>query len=178
MMDEKLNQLLRAVEEEQLELPGQVVVVDVARQRLSAYLSLKLAAQYPVSTSRHGLGEDADSFKTPRGLHSIADRIGKDVAPGTPFESRKPTAILLEDWSNNGDVDAILTRILRLRGLTIGLNSGPGIDSHERMIYIHGTNQEHLLGHPASHGCIRMGNRDVAGFFDWLGDNPALCWIG
>jgi hypothetical protein len=178
MMDEKLTQLLGAVEEQQLEVPGQLVVVDAARQRLSAYLLLELASQYPVSTSRHGLGEAADSFQTPRGLHTIADRIGKDVAAGTPFESRKPATILLEDWSNDGDADAILTRILRLRGLTTGLNCGPGLDSYERMIYIHGTNQEHLLGHPASHGCIRMANHDVVELFDWLGEHPALCWIG
>ena len=118
-----------------------------------------------------------DSLRTPRGLHAITDRIGQGVVAGTPFESRKPSAIQLKDWSSDGESDAILTRILRLRGLTTGFNSEPGIDSYERMIYIHGTNQEHLLGHPASHGCIRMANHDVVKLFDWLGDQPALCWI-
>jgi lipoprotein-anchoring transpeptidase ErfK/SrfK len=30
-----------------------------------------------------------------------------------------------------------------------------------RYIYIHGTPDEAALGSPASHGCIRMRNRDV-----------------
>ncbi len=35
----------------------------------------------------------------------------------------------------------------------------------DRYIYIHGTNQEHLLGQPASCGCIRMANTDVIDLF-------------
>ena len=30
---------------------------------------------------------------------------------------------------------------------------------------IHGTNEPHSIGHAASHGCIRMNNRDIAQFF-------------
>ena len=40
------------------------------------------------------------------------------------------------------DDDLILTRILTLDGLEDGVNRGPGCDSLERYIYIHGTNQE------------------------------------
>jgi len=40
-----------------------------------------------------------------------------------------------------------------------------GIDSYERCIYIHGTAEEHLIGRPASHGCIRMRNRDIIELF-------------
>ena len=58
------------------------------------------------------------------------------------------------------------------------MNAGPGIDTFDRYIYIHGTNQEHLLGQPVSHGCIRMANRDVAELFDAIGDEAAWCWIG
>ena len=54
-----------------------------------------------------------------------------------------------------------------LEGLEPGVNSGPGVDSHARYIYIHGTNQEHLLGKPVSHGCIRMSNDDVVELFDF-----------
>jgi hypothetical protein len=31
----------------------------------------------------------------------------------------------------------------------------------DELIYIHGTTSEGRLGAPASHGCIRMSNRDV-----------------
>ena len=39
-------------------------------------------------------------------------------------------------------------------------------NTRERYIYIHGTNQEELLGTPASHGCVRMSNADIKEFFD------------
>ena len=53
-----------------------------------------------------------------------------------------------------------------LEGLEDGKNRGPGIDSFDRFIYIHGTNEEGLIGVPASHGCIRMRNADVLEVFD------------
>jgi phosphoserine phosphatase len=42
----------------------------------------------------------------------------------------------------------------------------------ERYIYIHGTNREDLIGQPASHGCIRLTNRDMVELYD-LVDNGA-----
>ena len=39
-------------------------------------------------------------------------------------------------------------------------------NTRERYIYIHGTNQEGLLGTPASHGCVRMSNADIAECFE------------
>ncbi len=33
-------------------------------------------------------------------------------------------------------------------------------------IYIHGTNDENSMGRPASHGCVRMRNREVIELFD------------
>ena len=53
-----------------------------------------------------------------------------------------------------------------LEGLEKGINKGAGIDSYQRSIYIHGTAEEGLIGKPASHGCIRMRNRDVMALFD------------
>jgi lipoprotein-anchoring transpeptidase ErfK/SrfK len=60
----------------------------------------------------------------------------------------------------------ITTRILWLRGLEPGRNSGKRVDSFRRFIYIHGTPDEGLIGTPASHGCIRMKNADVLELFD------------
>ena len=40
------------------------------------------------------------------------------------------------------------------------------IDSYHRYIYIHGTAEEEKIGAPASHGCVRMRNRDVIELFD------------
>jgi lipoprotein-anchoring transpeptidase ErfK/SrfK len=126
-----------------------------------------LIRQYPVSTAANGEGEQTGSHCTPRGRHRIAEKIGADAPLGTAFKSRQPTG---EIWTPELDAenpgrDWILTRILWLEGLEPGKNQGGSVDSHDRFIYIHGTNEEHKLGTPASHGCIRMKNEDVAELF-------------
>jgi len=95
------------------------------------------------------------------------------------FRSRRATGERLapEAWRGGGRTDLILSRILRLRGLEPGRNAGPGCDSYARYIYIHGTNQEHRLGRPASHGCIRMSNRDVADVFARTRGRHTWCLI-
>jgi lipoprotein-anchoring transpeptidase ErfK/SrfK len=59
------------------------------------------------------------------------------------------------------DADLVMTRILWLDGLEPG-----NANTHERFIYIHGTNHEEKLGEPASHGCIRMGSADLVELFE------------
>ena len=66
----------------------------------------------------------------------------------------------------------VLTHILRLHGL-----DPENANSMERYIYIHGTNQEQLLGEPASCGCIRMSNREVVELYDAI-DEGAMVFIG
>jgi lipoprotein-anchoring transpeptidase ErfK/SrfK len=39
-------------------------------------------------------------------------------------------------------------------------------NTRDRYIYFHGTNREDLIGTPASHGCIRMKNADIAELFE------------
>ena len=48
-----------------------------------------------------------------------------------------------------------------MEGLEDGLNRGPGIDTFDRYVYIHGTNHELKLGSPASSGCIQVANADA-----------------
>src|SRR5438477_548724 len=79
-------------------------------------------------------------------------RIGDRAETGTEFRSRVPTG---RRWRGEpADEDLMLTRILTLDGLEPGVNQGPGHDSLERYIYIHGTNHEAALGRADSHGCI------------------------
>ena len=49
--------------------------------------------------------------------------------------------------------------MLTLEGLEDGVNHGPGRDSLERYIYLHGTNHEAEIGRPTSHGCVRLAQR-------------------
>ena len=150
-----------------------LLVVDVPRQRLVLLdREGRGLAEYPVSTAAAGIGGEAGSNQTPPGLHRIHARIGAGAVAGTVFASREPTG---EVWRGEPRADdLILTRILWLDGLEDGVNRGPGHDSHERYIYIHGTNQEQDLGGPASHGCVRMANADVVDLFERVAEGDLV----
>jgi lipoprotein-anchoring transpeptidase ErfK/SrfK len=132
--------------------------VSVPEQRLDLVTGDQTLVSYPISTSRFGLGPEADSMKTPLGKFRIAEKIGADVPLGTVFRSRVPIAA--NDPPPPGD-DLILTRILWLDGM-----QDHNANTRDRFIYIHGTNHESEIGRPASHGCIRMRSTDIADLFD------------
>jgi UDP-N-acetylmuramate--L-alanine ligase len=145
-------------------LPERLLVVDAERQVATLFERGEAAAAWPVSTARNGIGGEENSYRTPPGWHRIHARIGEDAAPGAVFVSREPTG---ETWGGETcDGDLILTRILTLDGMEDGVNRGQGCDSLARYIYLHGTNQEHLIGRPLSHGCVRLANDAVRELFD------------
>ena len=114
--------------------------------------------KYPISTSSRGLVSESGSFKTPVGRYSISEKIGEAAPPWAVFKGRIFTG---EIGSAENPEDLVLTRILWLHGL-----ESQNANTHERYIYIHGTNHESLIGTPASHGCIRMRNADVIELFE------------
>jgi lipoprotein-anchoring transpeptidase ErfK/SrfK len=142
--------------------------ISIAGQRLELLEGARVVAEYAVSTSRYGVGEEEGSEKTPRGRHRVAEKIGEGAAEGAVFVGRRPTGeICTRDLvSRAPGRDWILSRILWLEGLEEGRNRGGSVDSHDRYIYIHGTPEEDAIGHPASHGCVRMRNADVVALFD------------
>lgn len=118
----------------------------------------ELVKVWPISTSRFGLGSEAGSNHTPLGRFRIARKIGDGAPERTIFKSREVVGI----WDGGeAPEDYVLTRILWLEGLV-----SDNANTFDRYIYIHGTNQERLLGTPASHGCVRMSNSDVVEVFD------------
>lgn len=144
---------------------------------------------YTCSTGRQRPSCVNDSLGTPLGLHRVEARIGAGAPLGAVFRGRVPTG----ENCFQMDVAAsqpnlITTRILRLRGLEPGRNVGTCpradlrrrlhghlpeglgpevlVDSWQRYIYLHGTNNEGQLGQPASHGCVVLGNRDIATLFE------------
>lgn len=142
--------------------------VDVARQTLALTRGGRLVRVWRVSTAKAGVDARAGSGGTPPGRHRVARLFGHAAAPGQVFVSRRAVKGLVlppAAWRAGGGKDYVLTRILWLEGLEAGVNRGGGVDSRARYIYIHGTNQEQLLGTPASHGCIRMANADVIALF-------------
>ncbi|MBX9578136.1 MAG: L,D-transpeptidase [Chthoniobacterales bacterium] len=120
-------------------------------------LSISLV-RHPISSSKFGLGTEPGSNKTPLGNFFIEEKIGDGEPERMIFKSRKATG---EIASLGSEEDQILTRILWLDGL-----DSENTNTHDRYIYIHGTNQENLIGTPASHGCIRLRNADMIALFD------------
>ncbi len=164
-----------------LSLDGVLLVVDVARQRLRVLTRRGMWRAFRVSTATRGISADAGSHGTPPGWHCVASRVGTAAPMGQVFRSRRRTRRVLPSaaWRQSpASEDLILTRILRLDGLEPGVNRGLGIDSFSRWIYLHGTNHEQHLGRPASHGCVRMANRDIAALFTFIRGRKTWCWIG
>lgn len=145
-------------------LPERLLVVDVARQRMGMRVDGQWHSEYVISTAKNGIGCEEGSYKTPPGWHRIHGKFGEEAPMGMVFRNRVATGKL---WQGEArDEDLILSRVLTLDGLEVGVNQGPGRDSLERTIYIHGTNQEHQLGEAVSHGCLRMTNADVIELFE------------
>lgn len=155
---------------------GNGVLVDISEQRLYLLREGRPLASYPVSTSAHGIGSQAGSLGTPLGLHRIDRKIGAGLSYGTIFRGRVATAehAQIESAPRKTGKDLVTSRILWLRGLEMGLNLGPGVDSWQRLIYIHGTPEEGLLGQPASDGCIRLANTDVMELFDLVTEDARV----
>lgn len=156
---------------------SRTIVVSIARQLLGFYHDGVLLKSYVVSTSLRPPSNVKDSLGTPRGLHEIAEKIGADAAPGIAFKARvslgKHFSELEEELQAK---NLITTRILWLGGLEPGVNAGGIVDTHDRYIYIHGTNHEDRLGTPASSGCVQMGNLDIIELFDQVRTKDQV-WI-
>jgi L,D-transpeptidase YbiS len=142
--------------------------ISIAAQQLELMDASGGLRRYPVSTSRRGAGERAESGCTPRGEHEIRSMIGAGKPLGAVFVGRRPTGEVCnpERLAAEPERDWMLTRVLWLRGREVGRNRLGEVDTMRRFIYIHGTPHVAELGTPASHGCIRMRNEDVVDLFD------------
>jgi L,D-transpeptidase YbiS len=141
------------------------LVVNVQTQRADLFKYGAKIKSYSVSTAANGLGSEEGSFKTPGGLLKVAEKIGDGAVNGTVFKGRKATGdIWLANPANalsESSDDLVLTRILWLEGA-----EESNANTLQRYIYLHGTNQESLLGQAVSHGCIRFSNKDIKELFD------------
>ncbi len=147
--------------------------VSVPDQRVELCLGDEVAWWAQVSTSRFGVGTEAGSFKTPPGLHRVAEKIGDEAPLGTRFVSRLPTAELWTPDAPPVEEDWVLTRILWLAGTT-----PENANSQARYIYFHGTNREDRIGTPASHGCVRLRNAEMIELFDQVEVGTAVEILG
>lgn len=127
----------------------------------------QIIRSYTISTAANGLGCENNSYCTPNGRLKVSAKIGAALPFGAVLRSRVPTGEIWSKHSTNPlsktDEDLVLTRLLWLEGAEVH-----NLNTLDRFIYLHGTNQEHLLGRPASHGCIRFSNSDIIEIFDIL----------
>ena len=150
--------------------------VAVKHQRLYLIKGDSTIRKYSISTAKKGVGSKKNSYKTPPGLHTIKRKIGKDVPEGGIMVSRvyKGSKAKILTSKTKADGDYVTSRIMWLQGEEPGVNKGRNMDSYNRFIYIHGTAEEGLIGEPASHGCIRMTNKDVIELFDLIDEGTPI----
>ena len=141
----------------------ELLFISEKEQKMYHIQNDKIIDIFIISTSAYGTGNKAGSNKTPLGLHRIKEKHGKN----TPLNGRMNGRVFygkiatIYNDTTKSKTDDVTSRIFWLEGLEKGKNKGEGIDSYKRYIYIHGTSEVGRLGTPASHGCIRMKNKEV-----------------
>lgn len=152
------------------------ILVNIDAQRLHLIAFGKYIKSYLVSTSMNGVGQKEGTGQTPLGLHVVKEKIGDGADPFEIFKSRVSTR---EIAVPDGDIKAIIGRILWLQGVQPGFNVGKDlegnvVDTYERYIYIHGTNDIASIGQPVSAGCVRMKPDDVIDLFNIVSEETPV----
>ena len=157
------NNIIEKAKDYILEDFTELLLVSISEQKMYYLKDNKIINTFVISSSEYGTGSKAGSNKTPLGLHKVKSKYGDE----TPVNGRMigrvfygQIATLYNDTTKS-KTDDVTSRIFWLEGLEKDKNKGKGIDSYKRYIYIHGTSEEGRLGKPASHGCIRMKNKEV-----------------
>lgn len=141
----------------------------MGQSKLEHYENGKLVKSYTISTGKNPPSNREGSNGTPPGLHVVCEKIGDGAPIDTVFVSRKSIGKTWRQLIAEGEPATkarVTSRILRLKGLEEGVNVGPGIDSFERYIYLHGTAFEDRIGQPTSAGCITLLNAGMIELFD------------
>lgn len=149
--------------------PQHTIEVDIPAQTLTLKDAQGRQLMHTrISTARNGAGEQANSEKTPRGMHYIRAKIGAGLPPDSVLVSRRPTGEIYSPSLRAAfpNRDWILTRILWLCGLEPGKNRLGNVDTMRRYVYIHGCPDEDPMGVPGSRGCVKMRNSEIIELFD------------
>jgi hypothetical protein len=164
-----LDKFSKACERTRTKPSEHVILVFLSQSKLEHWAGEKLVKSYTISTGRNPPSCIENSLGTPTGLHAVCEKIGEGEPLDTVFVARKSIGKTWRELKAAGETAGmarVTTRILRLKGLETGVNSGPGHDSYERFIYIHGTVFEDRIGKPTSSGCVTLLNTDMLELFD------------
>lgn len=145
------------------------LVVNSERQIAELIKDNVVVKKYIISTALRGLGCEEGSLCTPTGKLRVAQKIGEDLPVGAVIKGRVPTGEVYSICTHKPEEDFVLTRLLWLEGA-----EPQNANTRERFIYLHGTNQEHLLGKPASHGCVRFCNLDIIEVYEYLAEGDIV----
>jgi L,D-transpeptidase YbiS len=129
---------------------GLVITVDVATNQLYLFRDGELLHQTRVATGSDKLlrkGGKIWWFRTPRGLHTIVDRVVDPIW-------RKPDWAFIEEGEKVPPADSP-KRLVRGKMGKYALDLGGGI-------LLHGTDDPKSIGRKASHGCIRIPDKSLA----------------
>ncbi|MBL0332791.1 MAG: L,D-transpeptidase [Chlorobiota bacterium] len=155
-----------------------LIYINVEEQNMFVSRNNSIVKAFRVSTGKTGseYGAKMGTNQTPLGIHKIVDKIGDGAEFGSIFKSRRNTGRIAPIVKDSAGLlsklhDYVLTRVFIIDGLEDGINKGRDmngklVDSKARCIYIHGTNNELMLGTPVSYGCIRMFNDDAIELFN------------
>ncbi len=138
--------------------------VSLGEKKLKHFCEGRLVRTYDTAFGVNPPSCVENSLGTPTGLHVVDEKIGDSAPEGMVFIGRVPTGKCY--WEHEEARNFVTTRILWLRGLEPGHNAGPGCDSHDRYIYIHGTNLEADFANARSHGCVLLRNAEVIELYD------------
>lgn len=134
------------------------VAITLCDQKLTVFRDGRKVKDYPISSSKFGIGATNGSRRTPLGIHAVSDKKGEGQPKGMVFKGCNPTGEVVDVDARGRD--PIVTRVIQLAGLE-SFNR----NSHGRRIYIHGTPEERNIGRPASYGCIRMKSDDIVDLY-------------
>ena len=160
-----MTEILNAYDWQSYVGDGVGIWVSVRGEALLLIKGGQIIQWYPCSTAKAGVGNQQDSGQTPLGWHRIGAKIGDGLPVGAILEGRQWSGKVWTPGQTTPE-DLILSRVLWLRGLEPGKNSGGTVDSWNRYIYIHGTNDTASLGRPASAGCVRLDPQAVIDLYD------------
>jgi hypothetical protein len=156
-----------------------ILVIDTTTQSADLFVHGELENTYKVSTSKAKPSCVPDSHATPLGFHKIDEIIGANAPINTVFTNRSQTSYTYQESAETKPL--VTSRVLMLRGLEQSVNvgtdaDGRSVDTRSRLIYLHGTNKESLLGKPRSGGCIRFSNEDIVNLSSSL-PVGSIVWI-
>jgi lipoprotein-anchoring transpeptidase ErfK/SrfK len=137
------------------------LIVSTAEQKMYYVENGVRRAAFPISTSKFGIGDRPQSYRTPLGTLQVSRKVGQGAPTGAVFKALRATGEVLRP--NTPGRDPIVTRVLCLNGVDTGTKNAAS-----RGIYIHGTPEESKIGRPASYGCVRMKSKDIVRLFDYV----------